>query len=140
MRAGFALGAFAFTCTLGVAGCAKEPAAPAPVPQTKSATPANADPAAIDVAAAKAAIADGAVVLDVRTQSEFDAGALPDAHLIPHDEVGARMAEVEALVGPAREKTVVLYCRSGRRSGMAAKILHGAGYTVINGGAFSDLR
>jgi rhodanese-related sulfurtransferase len=64
------------------------------------------------------------VILDVRTPEEFAAGHLPEARNIPHDQVADRLVELAPLHG----KTVVLYCRSGRRSGIAAKLLRDAGF------------
>jgi len=64
-------------------------------------------------------------VLDVRTPEEFVAGHVPGAVNIPYDQVAARIAEVP------RDKDVVLYCRSGRRAGMAAEVLATNGYTRL---------
>ena len=60
---------------------------------------------------------DGPLLLDVRTPGEFAAGHVPGAVNIPHDEVAARLSELE----PYRERGVVLYCQSGRRAGMATQ-------------------
>jgi rhodanese-related sulfurtransferase len=70
---------------------------------------------------------DELVILDVRSAEEFAAGHVPEARNIPHDQVAARLAEL----APLHRKTVVLYCRSGRRSGIAAKILRDAGFTDL---------
>jgi rhodanese-related sulfurtransferase len=61
-------------------------------------------------------------VLDVRTPEEYAAGHVPGATNIPFDQVPARLAEVP------KDKDVVLYCRSGRRAGIAADTLAAAGY------------
>ena len=66
----------------------------------------------------------GLVVLDVRTPAEFAAGHVPGARNIPHDQVAARLDELAA----SRDQTVVLYCRTGRRSGLAAEVLRSAGF------------
>ena len=85
-------------------------------------------------------IADGALVLDVREQSEWDAGHLPTAHLVPVRELPARLAEVDAWTGGDKGKPVVVYCASGQRSERAKGILEAAGFTnVVNGGAFGAL-
>lgn len=64
-------------------------------------------------------------VLDVRTPAEFAAGHVPDAVNIPHDQVAERLADVP------KDKDVVVYCRSGRRSDLAAKVLSANGYTRV---------
>jgi phage shock protein E len=90
---------------------------------------------------AAALIAGGAVVVDVRSQEEFDAGAVDGAVLIPHTEMAARVAEVDALVKGDRGQAVVVYCRAGRRAGAAKADLEAAGFTqVVNGGGIGDLQ
>lgn len=90
---------------------------------------------------AKQLIAQGAVVIDVRNQDEWDAGHLPMARLLPLAQLPARLREVEEWVGPDKSRAVIVYCRSGARSGRAKEILDAAGYAnVTNGGGFSDLR
>jgi hydroxyacylglutathione hydrolase len=64
-------------------------------------------------------------VLDVRAPEEYAAGHVPGAVNIPHDQVASRLAEVP------KEKDVVLYCRSGRRSALAGEVLAGSGYTRL---------
>lgn len=64
------------------------------------------------------------VVLDVRTAAEFEAGHVPGAHNVPHDQVKQRLGELAAW----KDRDVVLYCRSGRRSGLAAQVLREAGF------------
>jgi phage shock protein E len=61
-------------------------------------------------------------VLDVRTPGEFASGHVPGAVNIPYDQVASRLAEIP------KDKEVVLYCRSGRRAGLAASELEKAGY------------
>jgi phage shock protein E len=88
------------------------------------------------VAIAKRKIAAGALVVDVRTDSEFKTGHLPGALNIPVDEVEARIAEFGD-----KSKPVVVYCRSGNRSGRAKTMLEKAGYTdVTNGGGYTGLK
>jgi rhodanese-related sulfurtransferase len=68
-------------------------------------------------------------LLDVRTPREFAAGHLEGAVLIPVQELSPRLAELEA----ARDRPVFIYCRSGNRSTVAAKLLVDAGFDeVIN--------
>ena len=67
------------------------------------------------------------LVLDVRSTAEFDEGHIPGAINIPHDALSARLAEL----GPAGERDVVVYCRSGRRSAIALEALKGAGFSRL---------
>ncbi|MEJ7601820.1 MAG: rhodanese-like domain-containing protein [Kofleriaceae bacterium] len=108
---------------------------------TDSQTPAPGPTApAKDVATAKAWIAAGAHVIDVRTEEEFDAAHLDRATNLPIEELPARMAEVEKLVGGDKTARVVVYCASGNRAGKAKLQLDAAGYTqVVNGGGYDDL-
>ncbi len=64
------------------------------------------------------------LILDVRTPEEFATGHVPTAVNIPHTEIEARLQEVRR----AGDVDVVVYCRSGRRAGIAEKILHDAGF------------
>lgn len=67
------------------------------------------------------------VVLDVRTAAEFAEGHVPGASNLSHDELGARLGELAG----ARDKDVVVYCRSGRRAGIAMQTLREAGFTRV---------
>ncbi len=69
-----------------------------------------------------------AVILDVRTADEFASGHIPGAKLLPYDEIDANRA---AMLIPAKDAPVVLYCRSGRRSAIAADSLRRLGYTTV---------
>jgi len=69
---------------------------------------------------------DHLYVLDVRTPDEYAAGHVPGAVNISHEQLAARLAEVP------RDKDVVLYCRSGKRAGMAADVLRANGYTRLS--------
>jgi phage shock protein E len=73
--------------------------------------------------------------IDVRSAEEFAAGHVENAVNIPHTEIGERIAEVTE----NRDATLYLYCRSGRRSGIAADVLEQAGFThAVNVGGFED--
>ncbi len=65
-------------------------------------------------------------VLDVRSPEEFREGHVPGAINVPYDQIAARIAEVP------KDKDVVLYCRSGRRAGIAADVLAANGYTRLS--------
>ena len=64
-------------------------------------------------------------VLDVRTPQEFSAGHVPGAVNVPYDQVASHLAEIP------KNKDVVIYCRSGRRTGLAAEVLEANGYTKL---------
>jgi rhodanese-related sulfurtransferase len=52
---------------------------------------------------------------------------VPGARNVSHDELAGRLGELNEL----RDKDVVLYCRSGRRSALAADVLRKAGFTRL---------
>ena len=82
------------------------------------------------------AIAEGALVIDVRTDQEFRDGHLPAAINIPYDVIAARANELPS----DRTQPIVLYCRSGRRSGIAKQSLEALGFTrAINAGGYEAL-
>ncbi len=77
----------------------------------------------------------GALVVDVRTPREFAAGHFPGAINIPLQELSARTAELGD-----RTRPVIVYCRTGNRSGQAKVILERLGFTrVYNGGGLRDM-
>lgn len=80
-------------------------------------------------------IKQGAFVVDVRTEDEFMDGAFPGAVNIPLGELQQRFTEFEP-----KERSVILYCASGARSAMAARILKSAGWKdVVNAGGLYDM-
>lgn len=68
-----------------------------------------------------------AVILDVRTEEEFAEGHIPGAVLIPHQEVPLKAEKVLH----DKAKTILVYCRSGVRSRMAADALLALGFDNI---------
>ena len=70
---------------------------------------------------------DGYIILDVRTQEEYDQGHIPGAVLIPDTEIEAKAEEVLT----DKDQLLLVYCRSGRRSKLASEILVELGYTNI---------
>ena len=81
-------------------------------------------------------IAQGALLVDVRSQAEFDAGHLEGALLIPHTDVAARLSEF----GSDKNRPIVLYCRSGNRAGKAEDVLVANGFTNIhNAGGYEPM-
>ena len=69
----------------------------------------------------------GYIILDVREQDEYDEGHVPGAILIPYGEIADR-AENEL---PDKDQLILVYCRSGRRSKIAAEELVKFGYTNV---------
>ncbi len=78
----------------------------------------------IDQQTAHRLVAEGAKLIDARTADEYAGGALPGAINVPVQVIG------EVIDQHAKtDETIVLYCRSGGRSDMAARILRSMGYT-----------
>ena len=69
----------------------------------------------------------GYIIIDARTQEEYDQGHIPGAILIPEYEIADR-AEKEL---PDKDQLILVYCRSGRRSKLAAEELVKLGYTNV---------
>ena len=78
-----------------------------------------------------------AILIDVRSAEEFAEEHLPGAVNIPHTEI----AEKIAAVAPDKSGEIYLYCRSGRRVGVAMEALHKLGYqNMHNLGGIEDAR
>jgi phage shock protein E len=74
-------------------------------------------------------------VIDVRSESEWKEGHLENAILIPYDRIGTDIARITG----NRDATLYLYCRSGRRSAIAATTLTRSGYRkLINLGTLEN--
>ena len=69
----------------------------------------------------------GYVILDVRTREEYDQGHIPGAIVISHEEVADKAEETLT----DKDQLILVYCRSGRRSKIAAEALVELGYTNI---------
>ena len=67
------------------------------------------------------------VILDVREQDEYDKGHIPGAILLPYTRVEE---QAEAML-PDKDKTILVYCRTGRRSKIAAQSLADLGYKDV---------
>jgi phage shock protein E len=80
-------------------------------------------------------VKEGAVIVDVRTKGEYQAGHIEGSRNIPLDNIKKEAAVVKNL-----NKPVVTVCRSGNRSGMAKSILAAAGIEAYNGGAWTNLK
>ena len=70
---------------------------------------------------------DGHVIVDVRTQEEYDEGHIPGDICIPNEEITDTKPELL----PDVDQVILIYCRSGRRSKEAAEKLFNMGYTHI---------
>lgn len=80
----------------------------------------------------KQILSDGGVLLDVRTPQEFASGALPGAQNIPLNAIP------QILQSLPKDQPVLLYCRSGARSGMAQRFLVNEGFDAHNIGGYSQ--
>ena len=69
----------------------------------------------------------GYIILDTRTQEEYDESHIPGAILIPYDEI---LEKAESILID-KDQLILVYCRSGRRSKLASEDLVKLGYTNI---------
>lgn len=82
----------------------------------------------------KQLIADGALVVDVRTPFEYKSGHIKGSVNIPVDTIKGKVGELKQ-----KNQTIITCCRSGARSGMAKSILCNGGIEAHNGGAWNVL-
>lgn len=82
----------------------------------------------------KALVSEGAVVIDVRTPGEFSMGHIKGSKNIPLNTIAKQVASIKKM-----NKTVILCCQSGMRSGQATGILKSSGVDAHNGGGWSSL-
>ncbi len=73
------------------------------------------------------------VIVDVRTKEEYDQGHVVDALNIPYDQIDENVAL-------DKNKTIIVYCRSGNRSGIAFQTLTDLGYEVFDLGAYDSIK
>jgi phage shock protein E len=88
-----------------------------------------------DNASIEQALASGAIIIDVRTTSEFRQGHINGSKNIPVNEIKSKVEMIRKW-----NKPVVTVCRSGSRSSMAKSILKSVGIEVYNGGAWQNLK
>ena len=107
-------------------GCASQPAAK---PGTPAATANAGTYQKITAAAVKERLDKGEklIIVDVRTQEEYASGHIAKSLLLPYDEIGQKAS---ALL-PDKTAAIIVYCRTGRRSEIAAKELLSMGYTNV---------
>jgi phage shock protein E len=142
------------TVTCLITGCASDPPATetagtdtgtsSAADSTGESTEASAEtskPASEETATPEETAADSEestpLVIDVRTQAEWDEGHLEIAKHIPLDQITERIGDV----APLKDQKIYLHCRSGGRSGQAMTQLQGLGYTnVENAGGLEEAR
>lgn len=77
----------------------------------------------------------GYILLDVRTQAEFEEKHIPGAICIPNETIGSEAPEGL----PDKDQLILVYCRSGSRSKQAAQKLADQGYTnIVEFGGIND--
>jgi phage shock protein E len=115
-----------------LAGPAAIAADPAPATSSSGKAAAAAPAAAVQPMSQEALLQhqaqhpDHLFLLDVRTPQEYAEGHIAGAVNVPYDQLATRLAEVP------KDKDVVLYCRSGRRAGIAADVLAANGYKRLS--------
>ncbi len=120
------------TMMMMIGACAA-PAADAPAADNQAEAAADVVDAPLDLPAnidvqtvAEIKERDDVVVLDVREQWEYDEGHIPGVVHLPMNDVPARLDEIPT------DKTVVLTCRSGNRSGQVTKYLEENGFDNVH--------
>ena len=82
----------------------------------------------------EAFMAQGGIIIDVRTKNEYKTGGIPGSKNIPLQYITGQLSTIKKW-----NKPVITCCASGIRSGSAAAILKSNGVQAINGGAWSSL-
>lgn len=82
----------------------------------------------------KALLANGALLLDVRTAEEYRRGCVPQSINIPLDALGSHLSKLK------KDRPIITVCASGMRSSSAAAYLKSQGFTVYNGGSWSNFK
>jgi phage shock protein E len=82
----------------------------------------------------KQLIADGAVIIDVRSRGEYMGGAVPGSENIPLPALALKMKQIKSLQVP-----IICVCASGMRSGTAKVQLKAAGIDAYNGGPWTKM-
>lgn len=83
----------------------------------------------------KELVKNGAVIVDVRSATEYKAGHIANSKNYPLDNIRSKVADLKKL-----NKPVITVCRTGARSGMAKGILKSSGIEVYNGGPWTSLK
>ena len=82
----------------------------------------------------KEALAEGAIIVDVRTPQEYNEGHITGSLNIPVNQIEARVSTLKK-----KDKTIILCCKSGGRAGQAKNILEKNGIKAVNGGSWGGL-
>ena len=83
----------------------------------------------------KSMLANGGIIIDVRSKGEFYSGHIENALNVPLPELSSKIDQFKD-----RDQPIITCCASGMRSAGAAKVLLAKGYTnVVNGGGWSSL-
>lgn len=81
-------------------------------------------------------LASPPVYIDVRSAAEYQQGHIEGALLMPHDRIAKLIAKADL----AKDTDIILYCRSGRRAGIAEETLRALGYTnITNAGGYEEV-
>lgn len=81
------------------------------------------------------AINEGAFLVDVRSPGEFASGSVKGAVNVPLERIATEAGRLKG------KSAIVVFCRSGYRSGQAKKILEKSGFdNVINGGTWQNVQ
>lgn len=83
----------------------------------------------------KALVNNGAVIVDVRSPAEFNAGHIKGSRNVPVERISGKAGELKRL-----NKPIITVCKSGVRSGMAKSVLASEGIEAYNGGAWHQLQ
>lgn len=76
----------------------------------------------------------GAIIVDVRSNKEYEEGAIPGSKNFPLHNISSKIEELKTL-----NKPVITCCASGMRSASAAEILKSKGIEAMNGGGWFNL-
>ena len=109
---------------ISLTSCASTPPPSAP-PSTPPSTNPTFENATVNEAQQLIIEEDDITILDVRTQQEYDFGHIPNATLIPVDELDDRLGELN------ETKAILVYCRTGVRSAQASQTLTDNGFSTV---------
>ncbi|MBS0664673.1 MAG: rhodanese-like domain-containing protein [Verrucomicrobia bacterium] len=79
-----------------------------------------------------------AFLVDVREPDEWRAGVAQRARLLPLSDLTGSRAQWRKFLAEAKDREIYLYCASGGRSGLAARLLAGEGFRTANTGGLGD--
>jgi len=79
-------------------------------------------------------ISNGAVLLDVRTKEEYNAGHIKKSICIPVSQISEKYSKLN------KEKPLIIVCESGARSAQAVRFVKKMGYKAYNGGSWSKFK